>query len=137
MSRNGGLGGLFSGPIATYESPGVPGAEAPTTHLVYATDRGFSLSQQMALHPLGWALGLFAAGWAGGYLAWVQLGKRGYSGGMSGTPEQHWARANQIAKAKSSKTGVDLLLAAILEEENVQWAIGDGRIPTFMSPGPW
>ena len=80
------LGGWFDGPAVVYTDPGTPGSVDPTTHLVYsdAGGVGFNLSRSMALHPLAWLLGTFAAGWAGGYLAWVQLGKRGYSGGYGG-----------------------------------------------------
>lgn len=37
------------------------------------TAEGFSASH--AAHPWAWTLGSFALGWAGGYLAWVAIGR--------------------------------------------------------------
>jgi hypothetical protein len=101
------LGGWFDGPAVVYTDPGTPGSVDPTTHLVYsdAGGVGFNLSRSMALHPLGWLLGTFAAGWAGGYLAWVQLGKRGYSGGYGGLggPRNDEARREMLRADASLK----------------------------------
>ena len=78
------LGGWFDAPVV-YSEPGEASGSDPTTHLVYSDlpSAGFQLGREMAMHPLGWALGIFAAGWAGGYLAWVALGRR-QARGVSG-----------------------------------------------------
>ena len=124
------LGGWFDAPVV-YSEPGEASGSDPTTHLVYSDlpSAGFQLGKQMAMHPLGWALGIFAAGWAGGYLAWVALGKRGYSGGyggLAGTPEEHsdqtyaliekatdlWRRANYMEAYE----------AAVRADQEAHWA---------------
>lgn len=50
------------------------------------TGPSMSLSYSMATHPVAWLLGTFAAGWTGGYLAWVAIGKYQERKRMSSLP---------------------------------------------------
>jgi hypothetical protein len=66
-----GMRGLGEAPVVV--------ADASGTTLTYPADvtwmqGGMSLSY--ALHPVAWAFGLFATGWAGGYLTWLFLGRK-------------------------------------------------------------
>jgi hypothetical protein len=49
--------------------------EEPVT-LLYPPGYTGGLSLWMAKRPVAWTLGLFAAGWAGGYLTWLAIGKK-------------------------------------------------------------
>lgn len=64
-----GVGGiqLFATPAENVDPIGVT--------LLYPREYTGGLSLWMARRPLLWTLGLFAAGWAGGYFTWVAIGR--------------------------------------------------------------
>jgi|688.fasta_scaffold236793_3 hypothetical protein len=61
---------LFATPDPMVRPP-----EEPVT-LLYPPGYTGGLSLWMAKRPVAWTLGLFAAGWAGGYLTWLAIGKK-------------------------------------------------------------
>jgi hypothetical protein len=93
-----------------------------------------SLSYSMALHPVTWLLGTFALGWAGGYLAWVAIGryqaKTGRLSGLSGTGPDHAIMALQMAQELAeSPTVQDAFFKGGMVSDNIFWALKDPSIP--------
>lgn len=82
-----------------------------------------------------WLAGAFGLGWAGGYLAWVYIGKmqakKARLMGLAGTPEEH----SRVARKYLDRAGSALrrgnsrgaLLEAARAEANAEWT-GDDKL---------
>ncbi len=62
-----GMGGFFTTPEVQEDPIGIT--------LLYPRGYTSGLSLSLAKNPVLWSLGLFAAGWAGGYFTWVAIGR--------------------------------------------------------------
>lgn len=69
-----GMGGIQL--FATPETDEASDPEVLGTTLLYPPGYTGGLSLWMAKRPVAWTLGLFAAGWAGGYLTWLAIGRK-------------------------------------------------------------
>lgn len=74
-----GYGRRGMGAIQLFTTPDADAASDPEglgITLLYPAGYTGGLSLWMAKRPLAWTLGLFAAGWAGGYLTWLAIGRK-------------------------------------------------------------
>lgn len=62
-----GMGGFFTTPEIQEDPISIT--------LRYPQGYTSGLSLSLAKNPVLWSLGLFAAGWAGGYFTWVAIGR--------------------------------------------------------------
>lgn len=67
------------------------------------TGAASNLSYSMATHPVAWLLGTFAAGWAGGYLAWVAIGRYQAKKEMATTSSPIWKKNRKLPPFDPSK----------------------------------